>query len=107
MREIKFRAWDNDFENMIFLSGGIPSQALIASHNNKSGIILMQYTGLKDKSGKEIYTGDILKLTHEYDLTEDKFHLHDLIDDTCYLRMFDVENIEIIGNIYENPELIS
>ena len=114
MREIKFRAWYKYGKKMVDLYKITPFA--VADHNGTmdglflpfdNNMILMQFTGLLDKNGKDIFEGDVLKLTHEYDQTEDKFHLHDFIDDTCYLRMFDMENIEIIGNQYENPELIS
>jgi len=53
MREIKFRAWDKDLHKMYNKWTVIPDDD--RSH------ILMQYTGLKDKNGKEIYEGDIVK----------------------------------------------
>ena len=53
MREIKFRAWDKDLLKMYSKWTVIPDDD--RSH------ILMQYTGLKDKNGVEIYEGDILK----------------------------------------------
>ena len=74
MREIKFRAWDKI--NSKILRGGISLYMSDCSrhstfHNFKgdtpSSIILMQYTGLKDKNGKEIYEGDIAK--HGWDFT--------------------------------------
>ena len=64
MREIKFRAWDNKQNKMrndgfsIYYDGSIQFADSIESKD----FILMQYTGLKDKNGKEIYEGDILIL---------------------------------------------
>ena len=104
MREIKFKFWNNKLKKMSKVHGlGIIYEHLSEEWDgfDWEDVEKLQYTGLKDKSGVEIYEGDILKLTHEYDLTEDRFHLHDFIDDTCYLRMFDQEGIEIIGNIHE------
>lgn len=80
---------------------------------------LMQYTGLKDKNGKEIYEGDILKLYFEEDKLEDWFWLS-LKDEErergyVYLEVKYPEifaqalpdDFEVIGNIYENPELLN
>ena len=52
MREIKFRAWDKLTQRMIYR---------VFNTRNDEDYILMQYTGLKDKNGKEIYEGDIIK----------------------------------------------
>ena len=116
-RPIKFRAWDKRGKQMILTISQLHLESgMIVGHcgkdetwvlNDKNQYTIMQYTGLLDKNGKEVYEEDFLKLSHEYDQTEDDFHLHDFVDDTCYLRMFDKESIEIIGNVYEHKELIS
>lgn len=83
---------------------------------------LMQYTGLKDKNGKEIYEGDIVKcwddsaITKKYEWGLDKIHVGVIkynpphfslvIEDIQLIHWSSAENIEIIGNIYENPELL-
>lgn len=123
MREIKFRAWDKTARKMMMPAwlcnedGCSPSDD--GGWNNpepyyldsKNHHILMQFTGLKDKSGKEIYEGDIVTCP---DLDEVYFCEWD--EDFAgfdfnvkgkytqeYLGGAQYKNIEIIGNIYENP----
>ena len=102
MREIKFRAWDN--HNKIWLDTelfNIVCNTGKLQRNGSAGFIggvdILQYTGLKDKNGVEIYEGDIVK--YEYgQIFEIKWD---------YGLLSHLENIwfKIIGNIYENPEL--
>lgn len=110
-REIKFRGWDKTNNTMVSLAIGITNDGRfnIIPGNNISGMTLtdlMQYTGLKDKNGKEIYEGDIVKEKDgvapvEYLYTE--FLAMDITDNgNCNLLG---EHCEVIGNIYENPEL--
>jgi uncharacterized phage protein (TIGR01671 family) len=108
MREIKFRMWQPIIKEM-FSHGMIFYAGAIDAHN-KQEIILMQYTGLKDKNGKEIYEGDILKNPRYEESYVVEYHGDGYVgwgDDRrsgCYL--ITDEDIEIIGNIHENPELI-
>lgn len=117
-REIKFRAWDKRklsegtvitkhpfFFDLQMLSDG--KIKLDEDH------IIMQYTGLKDKDGKEIYEGDILRQPFNDDETTQThiiftFHWENGVytDEGWYLADMDFSQIEIIGNIYENPELL-
>ncbi|MFJ7663721.1 YopX family protein [Lysinibacillus sp. NPDC097162] len=98
--------------NEIFAQSGI--KPLNALHNR---ITYMQYTGLKDKSGKEIYEGDILTdhgdegpLYIEYSTVHAAFVFVDKFDPpgtTLYTTTcISYGGFEIIGNIYENPELL-
>ena len=77
-----------------------------------------QYTGLKDKNGKEIYEGDILKYKRN-DISEENFklywnekmsafYLQNILwpDDDIPVKYYRIENFEIIGNIFENKELL-
>jgi hypothetical protein len=114
MREIKFRAW----------SGGKmrePFQPLQNSYISDptakwpKGTAFMQFTGLRDKNGKEIYEGDITNNGVVNYLTELSWDsggsLHpgfyfEALSDLQYHTGFD-EEIEVIGNIYENPELLT
>ena len=114
MRELKFRAWDERWE---FMTAKVSFEDL---QNGFVGLygednIVMQYTGLKDKNGKEIFEGDIL--THnsgKFLIKIDCYGVNFLGDgNEQYSNRFDDETLfyneyewEIIGNIYENPELL-
>lgn len=111
MRELKFRAWDEKTHTFI-------PYDLQAYHTDTPQLYkkpLQQYTGLTDKNGKEIFEGDIVKAIY-YDLIDGKFHkikgevAYDTeqfigyrIGDT---RMSATSNFEVIGNIYENKDLL-
>jgi len=103
MREIKFRAWEKDkmvYEDDLFY---IEYGAVMNQDNNW---ILMQYTGLKDKNGREIYEGDVVKEEFYGYILEVKLpeFLVSNFDDGCFRED---GSVVILGNIYENPELLS
>lgn len=129
MREIKFRAWDNVDKKMIqvynlcFAAGeSIYDDGHLVCMMGKDGNLyprnrteIMQYTGLKDKNGKEIYEGDILsnKDTYGYMVvnwspTSAGFCLDKKgwISSHYFKEAVDAEECEVIGNIHENPELL-
>jgi hypothetical protein len=122
MREIKFRAWDKNLMQMFPVDGWQYSTVYVRSPNNqkwcqpKENIVLMQYTGLKDKNGKEIYEGDIVQYAgincvidmevFSYLKPIDRDAWFDL--DPASDKLFERSSyFEIIGNIYENPELLT
>ena len=136
MREIKFRAWDGKNKKMIYSDGEIDysdgdgmehlaqrvifadmwENALIYHHSTggtddveliEDGVI-MQYTGLKDKNGVEMYEGDVLMV-----LVEGGYWRGVVIfREGCFTVRFDAQHrclqeiplsiIEVVGNIYEN-----
>lgn len=105
-REIKFRAWDTETNEMSydFLAKGWLRVGIESPY-----VELMQYTGLKDKNGAEVYDRDIISYTNQLNRTR-KFIVHWSKEDASYdfggIRVMYAINGEVIGNIYENPELL-
>jgi len=125
MREIKFRAWDKEIKKMFF---GRPGDDRWYSKTgfldvSMGGLIdceLMQFTGLSDKQGVEIYEGDIIKANLPYGKlfvvnwvnTRGAFMLAGATeqDFAAYDRegyKLNAGKKEIVGNIYQNPELLN
>jgi len=125
MREIKFRAWSKEFNTMktqhgiplISLSGQMYNEGL----NITDRFILMQYTGIKDKNGKEIYEGDIIHYGYYENIDKNGLELLDRPmnfkvwweQSSCswcangrLVGLNGVYPFEIIGNIHENKSLI-
>jgi len=128
MREIKFRVWYTDWGTLnrmdydeVFF---VDESGIRLFNEVDSKTIIMQFTGLKDKNGKEIYEGDIIAYEEDdSDLGSEgrtDFEKHYMVvefDATSAYNVGDQNmggpdgvikmiNIEVIGNIYENPELI-
>lgn len=119
MRVIKFRAWEP-------LNAGGGGGYMVEWENLKTKIagtifsdtdhVIMQFTGLHDKKGREIYEGDILKQIYpglwvvEFEIGRFQLVRH---DDKCrdYFRRkkcsCQSQDMEIIGNIHETPELLT
>ena len=124
MREIKFRAWIkevdeireveyiNFWKKMISFPNKFCKEYYLNADFDE--IELMQYTGLKDKNNKEIYEGDIVKLRANHGIGVVKYYdewgafVIEYIKPRplAVLGNYYKENIEILGNIYENPELL-
>ena len=113
MRTIKFRYWSEDTKKMIdgkeafgILNETIQHNLIVAN--------IMQYTGLKDKNGKEVFEGDVLRLNgiggDEKECAIYQVFWNDktasFIDKKTKTALYLIgESAEVIGNIYSNPEL--
>jgi uncharacterized phage protein (TIGR01671 family) len=125
MREIKFRAYEEETKKMFYNldyvtgsgKGAFCGRPLVRP-------IIMQYTGIKDRNGVEIYEGDVVKFCDFSSPLEVKFGEYQTVNG--YLKynekhigfffeshksgfmysVFDGNEAEIVGNIYENPELL-
>lgn len=107
-REIKFRAWHKEAKEM--LSEKWDGQCL-AFLSEGQPIEIMQFTGLKDKNGREIYEGDALKCEQlevivSWDDIECGFQFRDDDGRSILVRKPHSDQWEVIGNIYETPELL-
>lgn len=128
---VRYRAWDVLAEKMIdeilmisfvrkeiigkFSDGSTSVPLKFEDERNGEDVILMQSTGLKDKNGKEVFVGDIIKCTrgclHEVYIEKEYGGTFIGGMSAVYLKGLGegyawTEHEEIIGNIYENPELL-
>lgn len=123
----KIRAWGKDFKGMVQIDALVyDGQIIKASYKNGNVVkeelknhVLMQSTGLIDKNGKEIFEGDILSVEFDEEnakvvVSLDSKHALFVVESKKYnekaplseLFEDDYYSVEIIGNIYENPELL-
>ena len=109
MREIKFRAWSKKKKKMIYNWQDTTNVESFGFDGN-GYFEIMQYTGLKDKNGKEIYEGDVF----EWD-EGDLYIIEWIEQEGCWgtsSRIWLCNSnwrgyIKVVGNIYENPELLN
>jgi len=121
MREIKFRAWDLEKKEFHYYNGIFNVQPYTEQNKGFAlqydgsspkyhECIVEEFTGLKDKNGKEIYEGDILSKDGESEedrltwVVEYKITPYNSFYDFGYMSRIDL--CEIIGNIHENKELL-
>ncbi|MHB8483527.1 MAG: YopX family protein [Nitrospiria bacterium] len=142
MREIRFRAWDKKLKKMRepftlqslreaydggwhYCSSGDDSLCHLGEYPEDENFEIMQYTGIRDKNGKEIYEGDIVKVTgdgwhkdgeiaviewHQYGLSKIIYRYINLNTDLGDYQFDNYDagrvELEVIGTIYENSELL-
>lgn len=134
MREIKFRAWDKRKNGGMFTGITLYSHVLSETgvwmgtddgawdYPNEKYVVWMQYTGLKDRNGKEIYEGDIVGFKKDKRNKKWSEIVEVKIDDGLLTPFYEEEfsnydgtwnylveynHYEVIGNKYENPELLT
>ena len=113
MREIKFKAWDEEFKRWLDLSIGYFSfskdGSLLRNGDIRlsSQIKILQYTGLQDKNGKDIYEGDVLNVNDSVVVFDNGRFVpaYDFGNQETWADDYKWnEDVEVIGNIYENSK---
>ena len=117
MREIKFRAWHHgggDPRVRGEMKHSHPFQSIFwkAVEDEDISVEVMQFTGLKDKNGVEIYEGDIVKIWEEWWNSGGMGEFKNVVvnfEKGTFQNCYDARKtgVEIIGNIHQNSELLS
>ena len=118
MREIKFRAWDKEHQVMIKWDEYLKDE-FTGDYFEYDDLVIMQYIGLKDKHGEEIYEGDIIEYLDysggaiifggKQPKSKGVIKINAIGRGIEYLRgigKLNEDKVEILGNIYENPEIL-
>ncbi len=119
MREIKFRAWhlgDEHFQiKPQMLYDDKPGDCLVFKNQGQNIKAIMQFTGFYDVHGKEIYEGDLVRYVPYVNKNKvwkvvwgksGGWHIYQNDHQVNLLWYFVPDHIEVVGNIYENPELV-
>lgn len=131
MRQLKFRVWDKDFKKMHICGEDVHDSITFdsngrafyynlqngdGSYGDDSAYVLMQFTGLTDGNGKEIYEGDIVDYLCESDTSDwmergvvewdEELLQYNVGDKKEKLDVDVVENVWVVGNKFANPELL-
>ncbi len=133
MANLKYRAWDKEFKEMVVVNALVLDEQVIKVTYKNGNVVkedmkcydIMQSAGRKDKHGNEIFVGDILKVTDKHEgkdswlevvsYSEEKaMFITDEINrdfktpESSLYGLFDTDLfiVEIVGNIYENSELV-
>ena len=132
MANLKYRAWDKEFKKMVVVNALVLDEQVIKVTYKNGNVVkedmkcydIMQSSSLKDKNGNEISAGDILKVTDKHDkdswleivsyseekamFVTEEVNKHHKFPTTPLYDLFntDLFVIEVIGNIYENADLV-
>lgn len=123
----RYRAWDKEFKEMVQVDALVFDEQIIKTTYKNGNVVkedlknyvLMQSTGLRDKNDREIFEGDILRVTNlsswlevvSFNKNKAMFVSKEVkrkVEETPLYDLFntDIFEVEIIGNIHTNPELV-
>jgi uncharacterized phage protein (TIGR01671 family) len=126
MREIKFRVWSKDRKMFVMDGMSVEDIQEDATHSvhlpmliKQEECVWQQYTGLKDRNGQEIYEGDLINFSWQAgykefydDKNQEVFYNNESAsfvfgkDKSCMLDRVVYDTLEVVGNVFENPELL-